>query len=322
MRRILSAILSPLILAVVTESLQVAVIGTTGNIGSAVIKQLSKQNIRTRCLLRHDISNVPVKDSPSTSKERAAYLASLDNVEMVQGDVSDPSSIIELVKGCDVIMALQGAPRTNPLLSLFPILSDKTATYHPYTTNYIGVKNIIEAAEATPCVKRIVRITGKGEDPFQFFSILLNMLGHLGKGWNYEGEQLLRQSGLDYTIVRPGILKGSDDYTEPPKARGLVDDGMDMKVTFVTYDQIADLCVKSLKYDNTKKSTLSVMNVEENTGEDSYDGLLAKVQADRREFAPSLIDKHRMGARLGFSVLCILFVGFSKGVLGLISLFA
>jgi len=289
----------------VAESLRVAVIGPTGNIGRSVVKELSQQNIPTRCLLRHDISTIPQTETPTTSAEVAASLASLHHVEMVKGDVTDVESIKELVKDCDVVMALQGPPRPNPLLSLFPIFSNQNDPAHPYMTNYVGVKNIILAAKATSSVKRIVRLTGKGEDPFSIFSILINMLGFLAKGWNYEGEQLLRESGLEYTIVRPGILKDPSEYPEPQKARGLTDNGGDMKVSLVTYDQIAQLCVDSIKFDHIKKCTLSAMNVDENAGEDDYKGLLQKVQDDRREFKSSLIDKHRKGARVGFACLTL-----------------
>ena len=51
-----------------------------------------------------------------------------------------------------------------------------------------------------------MRVTGKGETPWSFFSILINLLGSHAKAWNYEGEQLLRASSLDYTIVRPGVM--------------------------------------------------------------------------------------------------------------------
>ncbi len=317
----LNLVLSSFLLPSLVESLQVAVIGTTGNIGSTIIKELSKQNIPTRCLLRHEISDVPIKDNPSTSDEVAAYLASLNNVEMIKGDVTDPSSIRELIKGCDVVMAMQGPPKPNPLLSIIPFLSDQNAPSHPFMINYIGIKNIIEAVRETPSVGRIVRISGSGEKPFSPFTILLNMLGNMAKGWNYEGEQLLRQSGLDYTIVRPGLLQDSTVYTEPKAARALKDNGGDMKVTLVTFDQIAELCLECIKFDSTKKSTLTVMNVEENEGEESYTNLLEKVEQDKRHFEGSLIDQHRKGTRIGVSILLLFSGVFLKVLLGIFSFF-
>ena len=323
---------NPFTSSVLVESLQVAVIGTTGNVGRAVVKQLSKHNIPTRCLLRHDITNMNDGSTSAadvtglaSSAQIAASLAKLDNVEMIKGDISDQSSIQELIEDCNIIFALQGPPRPkNPLFSIFPFMTNPNDTSHPYMVNYIGVQNIIQAVKngqmnrkdpSTPS-PRVIRITAKGEEPFSAISILINMLGHLAKGWNYEGEQLLRESGLDYTIIRPGLLKSSNEYEEPPKARYLKDNGQDMRVSVVTYDQIADLCVDMIEYDNVKKSTLTVMNVDENEGEESYHGLLEKVSEDKRYFEPTLIAKHKMGARLGFISLSFLFGVFLKGLLG------
>ena len=318
--RLFAIIVTLLVQTITTvEALQVAVIGTTGNIAQTAIRQLSKQNITTRCLLRHDISNIMPVDDPQSSREVAASLASLPNIEMIQGDVTDPASLLKLVQGCDAILALQGAPKPNVIKSLIPFLSNPEASSHPYMINYVGVQNIIDAAHGTPSVKRIIRITGKGEQPYSIVAILINMLGNLAKGWNYEGEVLLRKSGIDYTIIRPGLLK--KDYTEPTKARGLVDNGGDMKVSVVSYHQIAQVCIESLQYDNTKKSTLTVMNVDENEGEEDYGVLLGNVIEDQRVFPDSLIREHRMGARFGFVGLCCFLVGVLNGLKGVVGLF-
>jgi hypothetical protein len=242
-----------------------------------------------------------------SSVEIAAYLSQLENVEMVQGDVTNRDSILELLKGCDAVLCLQGPPRPNPLRSIFPFLSNPSDPRHPYMINYVGMQNVIDAVRQTPSIQRIVRLTGKGEQPFSFFTILINMLGCMAKAWNYEGEQLLRNSGLPYTIIRPGLLKSSEDYQVPPKGKMIEDNGMDMKVTPVTYDQIAEVCIQSLDYDNCAESTLTVMNVDENQGEDNYGILLEKVHSDdKSRFKESLLEQHRLGARLGFMVLSVL----------------
>ena len=126
------------------------------------------------------------------------------------------------------------------------------------------------------------------------------MLGNMAKGWNYEGEQLLRDSGLDYTIVRPGVM-GRDDI--PTGKLALVDNGQDLPVSSVTHSQIADLCVECLNYPNAARATLTAMNVEEGTGEDNYAPLLEKVNADTRVFPSTLLEEHKRGARIGSAVL-------------------
>lgn len=168
----------------------------------------------------------------------------------------------------------------------------------------------------SPTCKRIVRVTGKGEDPFGVFSILINMLGNMAKGWNYEGEQLLRDSGLDYTIVRPGVM-GRDDIPTR-KVLALVDNGKDLKVSPVTHSQISNLCVECLNYPNAARATLTAMNVEEGTGEDSYAPLLEKVKADTRVFPSTLLEEHKRGARIGSAVLASFAAVFASAFIAVI----
>jgi len=94
-----------------------------------------------------------------------------------------------------------------------------------------------------------------------------------------------------------------------------------MKLSVVSYHQIAQVCIESLQYDNTKKSTLTVMNVDENEGEEDYGVLLGNVIEDQRVFPDSLIREHRMGARFGFVGLCCFLVGVLNGLKGVVGLF-
>lgn len=220
---------------------------------------------------------------------------------MVKGDISKPETLPALIEGCDAILCLQGPPKPNPIKSMLPFLSNENDTSHSRVVNYVGMQNVINAVKQYNPNMRIVRLTGKGEEPFSIFSILINMLGNLAKAWNYEGEQLLRTSGVKYSIIRPGLLKSSDDYTIPPKAKMIRDNGGNMKVTPVTYDQIADICIQSLDYENCNQSTLTVMNVKDGEGVDDYDILLEKVENDKEgRFPDSLLEQHKMGARIGF----------------------
>ena len=163
------------------------------------------------------------------------------------------------------------------------------------------MQNLIDAMKESKTCQRIVRVTGKGEEPTSFFTVLINMLGNMAKAWNYEGEQLLRTSGVDYTIIRPGVMGRNDIPTN--KVRALADNGQDLKVTAVTHSQIAELCCDCLGYDNAAKSTLTAMNVDEGSGEDSYAPLLEKVKPDSRKFPSTLLEEHKRGARNGAAIL-------------------
>jgi len=307
----------------ISSGLQVAVIGTTGNIGRTAIAQLSKANVDTRCLLRHDIITPNAKGSASAKV--AASLASLKGVTMVKGDVTKKASIANLIEGCDAVLCLQGPSKPNPIASLLPFLSNPNAPSHPRMTNFVGMQNVIQAVQEqkNPTCKRIVRVTGKGEQPFSVFTILINMLGFMAKAWNYEGEQLLRKSQLAYTIVRPGLLKDPDDYQIPTKAKMVKDNGQDLKVSPVTYDQIANVCIEVLNHDNCAKSSLTVMNVDEGQGYDEYTEVLQLVNADEVDdrYPETLIEKHRMGARIGFLGLCVFAATVISGLQGIVGFF-
>ena len=169
--------------------------------------------------------------------------------------------------------------------------------------NYVAVQNLIDVVNESKSCTRIVRVTGKGEEPTAFFTVLINMLGNMAKAWNYEGEQLLRTSGVDYTIIRPGVMGRNDIPTN--KVRALADNGQDLKVTAVTQSQIAELCCDCLNFANTAKSTLTAMNVDEGKGVDSYDSLLTQVEPDTRDFPSTLLEEHKRGARNGAAILAV-----------------
>lgn len=283
--------------------MRVAVTGTTGLLGRQVVERLSNNNVEVRALLRHPIGqpNVsPSIDKDAKSAQVALYLSRLKGVTLVPGDATNLASCKELVDNCDAIIAAHGPVRPPPIQSLFCLLPESDPK-HSRSVNYVAVQNLIIAAKESNTCKRVVRVTGKGESPASFFTVLINMLGNMAKAWNYEGEQLLRSSGVDYTIIRPGVM-GKDDIPSN-KVLALADNGQDLKVSAVTHAQIAELCCDCLYYPNAAKSTLTAMNVEEGTGEDSYAPLLAKVKADTREFPKTLLEEHKRAARNGTAIL-------------------
>lgn len=262
----------------------VAVIGASGNLGRKVVERLVSDGHTVRCLSRR-----PGRQPPQP------------NVQEVPGDVTDVASLEALMTGCCACLAVHGARRSSKLADLWTDAEqDKT---HSRWVNLEGVRNIIAAGKATNCT-RIVRVTGKGESPWSVFSILINGLGSFAKAYNYEGEALLRASDVDYTIVRPGVMK-----EQAPSSLALADDGRDLKVAPVSYAAIADLCVDCLDFPNTKRATLCAMTGGDATAT-TWSPLLSAVQPDRRAFAPSLLKEHKRAVALGGPALLALVAGF------------
>ena len=301
-------------LALSQKPQKVALIGTTGKLGREAVQKLVSEGIPVKCLLRYPLTGVTPPASledAKDSKQIAAFLSTLPGVEMIQGDVGNVESLKELLKDCTACLALFGATAPKPWFkALIPFAYPESKPTHPKQVNYIGVQNLIAAIEASDTCKRLVRITGKGEEPFSFFSILINLLGGMAKAWNNQAEGLLRDSSVDYTIVRPGIMK--DNVDGGPNVLALKDNGGEMKTSAVSYSQIASLCIQSLNYEQCKRSTLTVMNIE--NGAASYGPLLEQVKSDSREF-PDLFSQHQLATRLGGVILCLTLGLISKTII-------
>lgn len=275
---------------------KVAVIGSTGKLGREAVQQLSRAGIPCKILVRCPISVAAPNEltGESTKDEVAAYLGALPEVEVVQGDVTSVSSLKDLFEECTSCLALFGATRRSKLSDIWDKNVADSDPSHAKQVNYQGVANIIEAAKESKSCKRVVRITGDGENPTSFFSVLINMLGSMAKAWNYEGEQLLRaQSDIDYTIIRPGIM--SEEGPEG-SVLALVDDGKALPVAKIRYASVASLCIESLQYSNTARSTLAACTRTEG-GEATWEPLLKSVQSDKREFASDMLQQHKNAVR-------------------------
>jgi nucleoside-diphosphate-sugar epimerase len=125
----------------------------------------------------------------------------------VQGDVTDAASVTAAMAGCCKCVACFGAQRLTKLSDLWMDSTQDPA--HPYQINYMGVANLVEAAKATPGFQKMVRVTGLsvGYSAFDKIAVLLNLVLSLTIRYQTMGERVIRDSGIDYTIIRPGNMK-------------------------------------------------------------------------------------------------------------------
>jgi uncharacterized protein YbjT (DUF2867 family) len=160
--------------------MKVFVAGATGATGQRVVAELCQRQIPVRALVR-DIN-----------KAREIWPASNELVELVSGDVGNVTALQQAIGDCTAIICATGA---RPSL-------DPTG---PYQVDFIGTKNLVDAAKAkgiqhfsivsSLCVSKFFH-------PLNLFWLILY--------WKQQGENYLRASGLNYTIVRPGGLKNDD----------------------------------------------------------------------------------------------------------------
>tara|TARA_B110001450_G_scaffold19039_1_gene17480 strand:- start:1615 stop:2538 length:924 start_codon:yes stop_codon:yes gene_type:complete len=270
----------------------VAVIGASGNLGRAVVKELCNNKISTKILNR-----------PNTSSNINNNYNEYPNIKIVNGDVNNYESIVKLLEGVDTCIAVHGSKRKTKLIDI--IVNNVNDLNHPVNVNYLGMINIINAAKKTK-TKHIIRVTGNGEKTWSIPSIIINLFGSMHKAWNYAGECELRNSNISYTIIRPGIMNNDVDADLSLTLR---DNGMYLVPTKISYNKIANLCLDCITHPNVKNTTLTAMTTEPAYGKSSWIPLLRKVNSDTRNFPDKLliILKHYIAATI-VSVIFLIFI--------------
>jgi nucleoside-diphosphate-sugar epimerase len=296
----------------------VAVVGATGRLGREVVRQLSDRGYSCRILVRpHSLQHQQQqhqKDkqqksqvSSSSSKNKNLDLDSLISLPgisaIIPGDVTDPDSLSTLLQGCSACFAVYGATRRSRIQDLWTNPSENDPM-HAKSVNYQGIANLLDVIrnQSPRTCQRIIRITGNGETPYSFFSILINLLGSMAKAWNYEGEQLLRrQNDVDYTIIRPGVM------SESPSPLGskliLSDNGGKLPTSPISYTDIAALCIDCLEHPTTTaRCTLTAMTtsdsmISSSSSSTTWSPLLENLQADQRIFPTDMLDQHQKAIR-------------------------
>jgi putative NADH-flavin reductase len=166
---------------------RVVVFGATGPTGQLIVADGLDRGHHVTVLAR----------SPEKLAVRHERLA------VVKGDVFDASAVAGVVRGQDAVVSSLGAPYT----------------LGPVTIYSSGVANIIAAMRGAS-VRRLVTITSGGtypgrapENPF-FFERILKPLFHTLYDDMRRMEELVEQSDLDWTVLRPGRL------TNAPRSGG------------------------------------------------------------------------------------------------------
>jgi uncharacterized protein YbjT (DUF2867 family) len=147
--------------------------GSTGFVGRHIARELCVRGLKIRCLAR------PASD--------LTPLAGLD-VDICRGDVTDVTSLEN---------ALQGVATVVHLVAI--IRETKEATFE--AINFTGTKILLQAAKNMG-VKRFIYMSNLGVGPDRRFSLLHT---------KWRAEEEVRNSGIDFVILRPSVIFGRGD---------------------------------------------------------------------------------------------------------------
>lgn len=181
----------------IQQSTVIFLAGASRGVGREVAKCLREENLPTIALLR----------SPDTQAELAAM-----GIKIVMGDALDPAAL-------EQAMSVQAIAAVISTIGGLPQQGERP--------DYLGNKNLIDAAVKAG-VKKFILVSSigtgnsKGALSPQALETLEKVLIEKEKA-----EAYLINSGLNYTIIRPGGLKselptGNAVLTEDPKVCGMI----------------------------------------------------------------------------------------------------
>eukprot|EP00238_Polyblepharides_amylifera_P001170 CAMPEP_0196571398 /NCGR_PEP_ID=MMETSP1081-20130531/1587_1 /TAXON_ID=36882 /ORGANISM="Pyramimonas amylifera, Strain CCMP720" /LENGTH=354 /DNA_ID=CAMNT_0041888335 /DNA_START=94 /DNA_END=1158 /DNA_ORIENTATION=+ len=236
--------------ALADETSKVFVAGATGQTGRRVVQELQKRGVAVRAGVR------------DLKKAQSLGLATGGGVELIQFDVtSDIESIKAAIGDADAVICATGfSPTAGNWGGLKPgssVAVDKK-----------GTENLVEASKSLGSVKHFVLVSslltnGKAckQTDNPNFKVLEAFGGILTS--KRQAEVALQNSGLDYTIVRPGGLSNE------PASGGIVVKGADRLLASesdpgreVSRDSVAEVTVEALFASKANKKIVEMVGVK------------------------------------------------------------
>jgi NADH dehydrogenase len=159
----------------------VLVTGASGFVGSHLLPELLGAGHRVVALVRSPASGEKV------TRRLGAALAA--NVELRTGDVDRPATLPAALVGVDAVVHLVALPR------------DRSGGRQLLAVNLDGTRNLVAAMQASG-VRRLIHLGAMGVEDRDDL--------HYAKS-KARAERAVRESGLDWTILKPSLLFGPGD---------------------------------------------------------------------------------------------------------------
>ncbi|GIL75441.1 hypothetical protein Vretimale_8071 [Volvox reticuliferus] len=204
------------------------VLGAAGQTGLECVKRLLV------------VSDLPTRAVVRDTAKLAGALEPSDKLQIVQGDVTNPVSLREVLQGArGVIFAAAGK-----------------GYWSAADVDFKGVQNLAEVAKDVG-VERVVLVSSMlvtRKHWLHPMRIILNNVRFSLMDNKLKGEDALRNSGIDYTIVRPGGLgNGAGGQCTFVTGQGDL-----MPLGNINRADVAAVCVEALTNPGAKDITLEL----------------------------------------------------------------
>lgn len=195
----------------------VAVTGASGKTGWRVVDEALRRGWSVRAIVR------PQSQLPAALAEAERQ----GRLELRRLELSQAEALQHALSGCDALVIATGA-RPSPNLA------------GPLQVDALGVREQIQACKAVG-LRRVVLVTalcaGRWLHPLNLFGLILV--------WKRLGERWLADSGLDWTVVRPGGL--SEDEGRSEREGVVFSDADQQQSNSIPRRLVARVCLEALE---------------------------------------------------------------------------
>ncbi|MFJ5303352.1 SDR family oxidoreductase [Streptomyces sp. NPDC088350] len=222
----------------------IAVIGGTGRVGRLVTRQLLARGETVRVIGRS------IRSARRYLPPQAQFFAA---------DVRDPATVRIPLYGCAAVVYTV-EPGT-----------DASGPDSPETTLHTGVRHALDALRATAATPHFVLVSERHvthrDHPMNAYGRMLD--------WRLAGENAVRDSGLPYTVIRPGWLTDEPGHNHLHLEQGDLGDGQQ-----VARLHVADACVRALYAPAARGVTFEMRSEAGGAGPVPWEELFASLRSD------------------------------------------
>ena len=157
--------------------MNIAISGASGKTGFRIAEEAVKKGLKVRQIIR----------------ENSIVSQGLENIETIRVSLDNKKELDKSLENIDTLVIATGARASLDLTG--PAKVDALGVYRQLQScKRVGIKRVILVSSLC---------TGKIFHPLNLFGLILI--------WKKIGENFIRNSSLDWTIIRPGGLKESED---------------------------------------------------------------------------------------------------------------
>jgi len=191
--------------------MRIAVTGASGKTGWRVVQEALGRGLEVTAILR------PASVAPE----------GLAGAQVERLELQDTAALERALQGCEALVIATGARPSIDLLA-------------PLKVDALAMRPQLQAARAAG-IRRVILVSslcsGRLLHPLNLFGLILI--------WKGVGERTLAESGLDWTVVRPGGLRESEEGLEQ---EGIVFSGPDQQESnSIPRRLVARVCLDALQ---------------------------------------------------------------------------